>query len=68
MKSIKLLVLLCFIFPVLHSDFPAGFLAFQGFEQKMLIDQQIAQHFVQYSEFLLNAPSLLCHSNNSPFS
>ena len=34
----------------------------------LIIDQQIAQHFVQYSECLSNPPSLLCNSNNQPFS
>ena len=32
-----------------------------------LIDQQLARHFVHYSEWY-TTPSLLCNSNNYPFS
>ena len=33
-----------------------------------IIDQQIACHFVHYSECLYQPPSHLCNSNNQPFS
>ena len=33
-----------------------------------IIDQQIARHFVHYSECIYHPPSLLCNSYNQPFS
>ena len=41
---------------------------FSSNNRYFIIDQQIAGHFVHYSECLFHPPSLLCHSNNQPFS
>ena len=47
--------------------FISGMHTFSNKKRYFIIDQQIARHFVHYSEYHYNPPSLLCNSNNKPF-
>ena len=38
------------------------------YKRYFIIEKQIVRHFRQYSEGLLNPPSLLCNLKNLPFS